>query len=279
MTAGLVLRLFNGETTVIDAVDYDLVAPYRWLADRRKHTTYVWAHVRGEDGTWSNLKLHRLIMGAPEGLEVDHADRNGLNNQRANLRLATTTQNHANGGMRTNNTSGYKGVTRCSTTPEVGGPNRVQRPDQVPRPVRRPRERRPGVRRRGLGAMGRARSPQLPPEQESESLMATPTPSVGRIVHYVARGSADGKFPSVCRAAVVTEIAEPEQPLLISLAVLNPSGLFFDQLIPFDDGQGAPGSPSCSEQPHGNGPHRYCACGWSEPHLIGGTWHWPERVS
>jgi hypothetical protein len=73
-------------------------------------------------------------------------------------------------------------------------------------------------------------------------------PSVGRIVHYVSRGSADGRFPATCRAAVVTEIAEPEQPRLLGLAVLNPTGLFFDQLIPYDDEN------------------------------AGGTWHWPERV-
>jgi hypothetical protein len=107
--------------------------------------------------------------------------------------------------------------------------------------------------------------------------MTVPNPSVGRIVHYVSRGSADGKFPATCRAAVVTEVAEPEQPRLVSLAVLNPSGLFFDQLIPYDDGQGAPGNADCPNAPH-TGPFKYCpACPWTAPHLAGGTWHWPER--
>lgn len=71
------------------------------------------------------------------------------------------------------------------------------------------------------------------------------TPSVGRMVHYVSRGSADGAFPAVCRAAIVTEAHSDE---LVSLAVMNPTGLFFDGTIPY------------SEAP------------------IGGTWHWPERV-
>ncbi len=104
-------------------------------------------------------------------------------------------------------------------------------------------------------------------------------PSVGRIVHYVARGSADGKFPSVCRAAIVTAVAEPEQPLLLSFAVLNPTGLFFDEGIKYDDAQGTPGDPSCPNAPHTDQPFRYCnRCDWSEPHLVGGTWHWPERT-
>lgn len=101
-------------------------------------------------------------------------------------------------------------------------------------------------------------------------------PIVGNTVHYVSRGSADGKFPSLCRAAIVTEIAEPEQPRLISLAVLNPSGLFFDQMITYDDGQGTPGDPQCPNN-HEALPFHYCeACEWTSPRLVGGTWHWAE---
>lgn len=72
-------------------------------------------------------------------------------------------------------------------------------------------------------------------------------PTVGRIVHYVSHGSADGRYPKTCRAAVVTEVsagrADPEQ---IGLAVLNPTGIFFDR-----------------QSGHSEGVHR------------GGTWHWP----
>lgn len=106
-------------------------------------------------------------------------------------------------------------------------------------------------------------------------------PSVGRVVHYVSRGSADGKFPATCRAAIVTDVAG-KQPasaqVLVSLAVLNPTGLFFDEDIRYDEGAGNPGASDCPNVPHEEGPHRYCACGWTEPHLTGGTWHWPERV-
>ena len=33
-------------------------------------------------------------------------------------------------------------------------------------------------------------------------------PSVGQIVHYVSLGSADGQYPSTCRAATITEVSE-----------------------------------------------------------------------
>lgn len=56
---------------------------------------------------------------------------------------------------------------------------------------------------------------------------------VGRIVHYVAYGTPGGEFPKVCRAAVVTEVeTRKTAEQLLSLCVLNPSGLFFNQHLP-----------------------------------------------
>lgn len=76
---------------------------------------------------------------------------------------------------------------------------------------------------------------------------------MGRVVHYVARGSADGRFPSVCRAADVTEVGPDVHPQTVGLMVKNPTGLFFH---PLSDG---------------GVPH-------DEADKAGGTWHWPERV-
>jgi hypothetical protein len=89
-------------------------------------------------------------------------------------------------------------------------------------------------------------------------------PSVGRIVHYVAYGTPGGEFPAgICRAAIITEVYDKGnmppsgtviqidkegQSTSIGLAVLNPTGLFFNRGIPYDEGK--------------------------KP----GSWHWPERV-
>lgn len=54
--------------------------------------------------------LHRLLVTPPAGVFVDHANGNGLDNRRCNLRLATNGLNKANTAKYRNNTSGFKGV-------------------------------------------------------------------------------------------------------------------------------------------------------------------------
>jgi len=54
--------------------------------------------------------LHRLVIDAPDGKNVDHIDGDRLNCTRANLRLASYSENARNGRLRKNNSSGRKGV-------------------------------------------------------------------------------------------------------------------------------------------------------------------------
>ena len=46
-----------------------------------------------------------------DGYEIDHKNRNRLDNRRENLRICTHSQNMANRRRSKNNTSGYKGVS------------------------------------------------------------------------------------------------------------------------------------------------------------------------
>jgi len=56
--------------------------------------------------------MHRLIMDAPDGTDVDHRNMDRVDNRRSNLRLATRAENLRNQGLSRNNTSGFKGVSR-----------------------------------------------------------------------------------------------------------------------------------------------------------------------
>jgi hypothetical protein len=63
--------------------------------------------------------MHRFILDAPRGMQVDHINGDGLDNRRANIRLATISQNLANQPSRLvwskrATTSRYKGVTLFS---------------------------------------------------------------------------------------------------------------------------------------------------------------------
>lgn len=60
--------------------------------------------------------MHREILGIMDSkIKVDHKDRNGLNNQRSNLRIATYSQNASNCKGRAGSSSKYKGVSKLTT--------------------------------------------------------------------------------------------------------------------------------------------------------------------
>ena len=54
--------------------------------------------------------LHRFIMNAPIGMEVDHINGNPLDNRKENLRICMRSQNSRNVRMHKDNKTGWKGV-------------------------------------------------------------------------------------------------------------------------------------------------------------------------
>jgi hypothetical protein len=89
------------------------------------------------------------------------------------------------------------------------------------------------------------------------------TPTVGSVVHYVSRGSADGVYPPTCRAATITEV-DPENPARVGVAVTNPTGHFFRPLS--EGGCEQHELPPFQVRPEDPTEHKP------------GSWHWPERV-
>lgn len=96
--------LNKGGTFFIDADDYELVRPYCWC-----ETTGGYLVARNpEDGKL--LKLHRLIMNAPDGMIVDHINHDVRDNRKRNLRVVNDQNSNRNIGLKSNNKSGVTGV-------------------------------------------------------------------------------------------------------------------------------------------------------------------------
>ncbi len=114
MPTTMLIPLTQGKFAVIDEADYELVSGHKWFAHKphQRPSWYANANIR-RDGRWGIIRMHRVIMDAPAGMEVDHRDGDGLNNTRANLRLATKSQNMANRGAPRANKTGLKGAFPC----------------------------------------------------------------------------------------------------------------------------------------------------------------------
>lgn len=103
------IHLKGGDIS-ISSKDYQNISQYKWTAQMaRNWKRYVIASIKLE-GKWKTVQLHRFILGAKKGQEVDHVNGDTLNNTRENLRICTKSQNRMNQDKYKNNNSGYKGV-------------------------------------------------------------------------------------------------------------------------------------------------------------------------
>lgn len=107
-------------SVIVDDGDYDWLAGYSWCRNPGHKTDYAVARVAGRI-----QQMHRLILQPPPGLRVDHKNGNGLDNRRANIRLATASQNQQNRPVSVLNQTGFKGVS-CRSNPNLRRPFYVQ---------------------------------------------------------------------------------------------------------------------------------------------------------
>lgn len=115
------IQLTKGKYAIIDPEDYDLVSQHTWHArlatgNKTYHAATNILHPKGgmrlhTYGYYTPkemaVSMHVLIMGRKG---IDHINRNMLDNRRANLRIATDSQNGMNRGQLSNNSSGHVGV-------------------------------------------------------------------------------------------------------------------------------------------------------------------------
>jgi len=91
------IKITKGKVVLVDDDEFEGLSKIKWFFN---------------SGYAMNTKcgfMHRVIMKAPRGKNVDHIDGNPLNNQKSNLRFATIAQNAWNNHSRLG-VSKYKGV-------------------------------------------------------------------------------------------------------------------------------------------------------------------------
>lgn len=98
--------------TLVDNNIYKKVNKYKWHLDSHGYaTTTVYLGGGRKNQINKHLPLHRLIMDFPKNLQIDHINRNRLDNRKVNLRTCTKKENLQNSSKRLGTTSIYKGVS------------------------------------------------------------------------------------------------------------------------------------------------------------------------
>ena len=109
-------KKYGNIKVLLDDEDYDNIINNNIILhpkfDKTINGFYIQLHLKDKskkDGR-TTISVHRYILNCPKGLQVDHINRNTLDNRKCNLRICTPIQNSQNKGNYRNNKSGIKGV-------------------------------------------------------------------------------------------------------------------------------------------------------------------------
>ena len=109
------IKLTRNKYALVDDNLFDYLNQWKWYAKSSKWGYYAVReqHISGsgKKEIKERIRMHRLIMNPPKNKQIDHINHNGLDNRKENLRIVTNSQNAMNCRNRSDNTSGYKGIT------------------------------------------------------------------------------------------------------------------------------------------------------------------------
>ena len=102
------LRIASESIILLDDDIYNSVPHTGWWINSYG---YAVRQKRISNNKRKNIYIHHLVLPKIVGFDIDHINRNKLDNTRLNLRYATRSQNILNMDVKNNNTSGFKGVS------------------------------------------------------------------------------------------------------------------------------------------------------------------------
>jgi len=107
------IELTQGRVAIVDNEDFKWLSKWKWNYARRGKTGYAERHDNSKPKRPLILMHVAIIQHHKQwkrGKQVDHIDTCGCDNRKVNLRLATSGEQKANEGLKSNNTSGVTGV-------------------------------------------------------------------------------------------------------------------------------------------------------------------------
>jgi len=110
------IPLTRGQVAKVDPEDLAWLTQWNWNALWSPSARKYYATCKDfSTGVERNLRMNRFVLDVWEDeIKVDHENQDTLDNRRSNLRRATQGENLCNRGKQINNTTGFKGVSRCS---------------------------------------------------------------------------------------------------------------------------------------------------------------------
>ena len=99
------IKTYLNKFILVDDEDFERLSRYTWSLHKAENEVY---YARNK----KIGQIARFILNAPKSKQVDHINRNGLDNRKCNLRLCTQKQNLRNSKLRKNNLLFMKGVQK-----------------------------------------------------------------------------------------------------------------------------------------------------------------------
>ena len=90
------IPLTQGKFAIVDDADFEWLNQWKWRALKGSNDNWYAMRRQRQNSKRIPVYMHREILKPSSNMLTDHKDHNGLNNQRNNLRAATSAQNHQN---------------------------------------------------------------------------------------------------------------------------------------------------------------------------------------
>lgn len=104
--------MLHDQQFYFDLADLQLVKNYYWSITTTGYAASYYFTRDDNNRRKHHMRLfHRLIMDAPADMDVDHINRNKLDNRKDNLRVCCSHQNDYNNSLSKRNSSGVTGVS------------------------------------------------------------------------------------------------------------------------------------------------------------------------